>query len=258
MLVNRACSKGVNDTTPAPDINVVVHFDTAAFRSDYLFVIDIADTAYYDTSSSSWVAIPETTYTATMPDGAIPFTTVLGPGEGRLFKIVGTSVIKLRGSVNTNYTYQGKVAVDSSITIASGETFNTLGPARFEIAQDTTLTITVYGKIKAIGSSADSIWFLPYDDTPSSGDWGHETIDYHEEAVDLADSLMTGLYTIRLTGQNEFHIDITDFVFEVVEEQRTNYGLIVFTDLLGDNNLRLPANLGNVIKDSASVRIVYK
>jgi len=88
MLVNRACSKGVSDTTPAPDINVVVRFDTASFSSDYLYVINLAKTAYYDSVTSGWVAIPDTTYTATMPDGAIPFTTVLGPGEGRLFKIV--------------------------------------------------------------------------------------------------------------------------------------------------------------------------
>jgi len=92
---------------------------------------------------------------------------------------------------------------------------------------------------------------------PATAEWSAQTIDY-EEAVDLADSLMTGAYTIRLTGQSEFHIDITNLVSEVVEEERANYGLIVFSDLLGDNNLRLPLNVGSAIKNSATVRIVYK
>ncbi len=92
---------------------------------------------------------------------------------------------------------------------------------------------------------------------PAIDEWSEQTIDF-EEAEELADSLMTGCYTIRLTGQNEFHIDITNFVFEVVEEERTNYGLIVFTDLLGDDSLQLSTNLGNTIKNNASVRIVYK
>jgi hypothetical protein len=89
MLINRACN--VDSSTLAPDVNVVVRFDTAAFDSDYLYVINLADTAYYDpVSPGGWQAIPDTTYTAAF-NGTIPFTTVLGPGEGRLFKIVGTS-----------------------------------------------------------------------------------------------------------------------------------------------------------------------
>ena len=92
---------------------------------------------------------------------------------------------------------------------------------------------------------------------PALEEWSEETIDY-EEAEDIADSLMTGAYTIRLANQNEFHIDITNFVFDIVEGERTNYGLIVLADLLGDNNLRLPGNLGGIIRNVASVRIVYK
>jgi len=92
---------------------------------------------------------------------------------------------------------------------------------------------------------------------PATDEWSEQTLDY-EEALDLADSLITGSYTVRLTNQNEFHTDITNFVFEVVEEKRTNYGLTAITDLLGDDNLQLPENLGNAIKNSASVRIIYK
>ena len=92
---------------------------------------------------------------------------------------------------------------------------------------------------------------------PATDEWSEETIDY-EEAVDLADSMMTGAYTIKLTNQNEFHIDITNFVFEVVEGERTNYGLIAITDLLGDENFLLPTNVGNSIKNSATIRLIYK
>jgi hypothetical protein len=53
-------------------------------------------------------------------------------------------------------------------------------------------------------------------------------------------------------------VDITNFVFEVMYEESTNYGLIVFADLLGDDNLQLSENLGYVIKNNASVRLVYK
>jgi len=92
---------------------------------------------------------------------------------------------------------------------------------------------------------------------PAIDEWSEQTIDF-EEAEGLADSLMSGSYTIKLANQNEFHIDITNFVFEVVEGQRTNYGLIAITDLLGDEYFRLPTNVGDLIKNSASVRIIYK
>jgi hypothetical protein len=92
---------------------------------------------------------------------------------------------------------------------------------------------------------------------PASDEWTEANIDY-EEAIDLADSLMSGSYTVRLASQNEFHVDITNYVFEVVEQERTNYGLIAITDLLGDDNLQLPTNIGSTIKNNATVRIVYK
>jgi|GEM_PF-4486055 len=92
---------------------------------------------------------------------------------------------------------------------------------------------------------------------PAIDEWSGETIDF-EEAEELLDSLMAGSYAIRLTNQSEFHIDITNFVSEIAGELRSNYGLIAVTDLLGDNNIRLPSNTGNAIKNNASVRIVYK
>ena len=69
---------------------------------------------------------------------------------------------------------------------------------------------------------------------------------------------MTGSYTVRMTDQSEFHIDITSFVSEAANGNRANYGLIVFADLLGDGNLQLPDKMGNTIRNSAIVGIDCK
>jgi hypothetical protein len=85
MLVNRACSQGEYDSAEAPPITATVRFNPSNLGlGDYVYVIDITT----GTDSADWVGVPETTYTAKMPDGTIPFTTVFRAGEGRLFKIV--------------------------------------------------------------------------------------------------------------------------------------------------------------------------
>ena len=86
MVVNRACN--VDSVTLAPAVNCVVRLNPSAVDSDYVYIIDLADSLRLAGADTGWVGIPDTTYTAKMPDGTIPFTTVLGPGEGRLFKIV--------------------------------------------------------------------------------------------------------------------------------------------------------------------------
>lgn len=88
LVVNRACN--VDSVTLAPDVQCVVRLNPSEIGSDYVYIIDIADSLRLAGADTGWVGIPDTTYSAKMPDGTIPFTTVLGPGEGRLFKIVGT------------------------------------------------------------------------------------------------------------------------------------------------------------------------
>jgi hypothetical protein len=86
MLVNRACSQGPDDPTAAPSVTATVKFDPNTLGlGPYVYIIDIAT----GTDSADWVGTPDTTYSAKL-NGTIPFTTVLGPGEGRLFKIVET------------------------------------------------------------------------------------------------------------------------------------------------------------------------
>jgi len=117
------------------------------------------------------------------------------------------------------------------------------------------LYVELYFSFSLQGQNDSSLYeFMMF---PATDEWSEETIDY-EEAVDSADSLMAGSYTVRLTDQNEFHIDITNFVFEVVEEERTNYGLIAFTDLLGDDNLQLSGSIGSTIENNATIKIIYK
>lgn len=92
---------------------------------------------------------------------------------------------------------------------------------------------------------------------PAISEWTEQTIDY-EGAVELADSLIAGAYTIKLTDMSQFHIAITSFVSEVANSERDNFGLIVLADLLGNNYLRLPSNMGTAIRNAATVRIVFK
>jgi hypothetical protein len=89
MLVNRACN--MDSVTLAPPVTATVKFDPSSLGlGNYVYIIDIADSVEY-VNYDSVLFWSDTTYSAEMSDGTIPFTTVLGPGEGRLFKIVGTT-----------------------------------------------------------------------------------------------------------------------------------------------------------------------
>jgi len=75
-------------SNPVPLIPATVKFDpTNLGLGDYVYIIDIADSVEY-VSYDSVLFWQETTHTAKMPDGAIPFTTAFGPGKGRLFRII--------------------------------------------------------------------------------------------------------------------------------------------------------------------------
>jgi len=72
MLVNRACSQGPDDPTHAPSVTATVRFDPGNLGlGDYVYIIDIADSLRLAGADTGWVGIPDTTYTAKMPDGGI-------------------------------------------------------------------------------------------------------------------------------------------------------------------------------------------
>jgi hypothetical protein len=91
MLLNRACSRGMWDSTEAPSITATVRFNPSTIGSNYVLITDLADSLRHAGGDTGWVGIPKTTYSAKMPDGTIPYTIALRAGEGRLLKIAATS-----------------------------------------------------------------------------------------------------------------------------------------------------------------------
>jgi len=92
---------------------------------------------------------------------------------------------------------------------------------------------------------------------PLTSPWSENEISYDNSEA-ITDSLSVGAYTVTLESTNNFHIDITSFVLELSAGTRTNHGLIGYADLLGDDNIRLPENLGQAIINNAAVRIIYR
>jgi hypothetical protein len=104
-------------------------------------------------------------------------------------------------------------------------------------------------------NGSDSLFELRF--YPILGDWSEGQYDYQNiEAI--TDSLSVGLYTIRQGDSSAFHVDLTGFVMQLAQSERTNYGLIGTADLIGDANLRLPERLGARLRDLLRIRIIYK
>ncbi len=86
MIVNRACSSN-DDGDPAPSITATIKFDTQDLDlGNYVEIIDIADSVDY-ISYDSVLVFADTTLASSL-GGLITHSTILGPGEGRLFKLV--------------------------------------------------------------------------------------------------------------------------------------------------------------------------
>jgi len=81
------------------------------------------------------------------------------------------------------------------------------------------------------------------------------------EIIDISfetDSLSIGAYTVNLNEQQDYHIEITEYVKDVVDGERANYGFIAHAEILGNDIIRLASNVGTEIKNAASIRIIYK
>ncbi|MCP4580989.1 MAG: hypothetical protein GY839_05185 [candidate division Zixibacteria bacterium] len=83
MIVNRACSRDELGAE-APTITARVRFNRDDIGSNSAFIIDLAK----GTNADDWVGYPDTTFTAVVADGTIPYSATLKAGEGRLYKIV--------------------------------------------------------------------------------------------------------------------------------------------------------------------------
>ncbi len=124
-----------------------------------------------------------------------------------------------------------------------------------EVVGSEIIYVELYSQATINASGSDSLFEFRVH--PLIGTWSENDIDF-ESSVGITDSMSVGAYTVKLNGENEFHVDITSFVMETSAGERTNYGLIALGDLLGDGNIRLPNNLGNIIRRSAQVKILYK
>jgi hypothetical protein len=99
MLVNRQCLEN-------EDQNVTVYIDSASIGNKKMwYVID-----QYS---------QDTTFTGAI-NGAIPFTTHLAPGEGKLFKLISFADSAFHGTAHP-LTWQGGILVNGDVTVDSVE-----------------------------------------------------------------------------------------------------------------------------------------
>jgi len=89
---------------------------------------------------------------------------------------------------------------------------------------------------------------------PILEDWSESDIKYDE----ITDNLSIGSFTIKLGATNQFNIDIAPYVRQIIEDGRSNFGLIGVVEVLDDSNIQLPDNSDAQIMNSAEVKIVYK
>jgi hypothetical protein len=124
ILLNRACSQGIFNAAEAPPVTATVKFNRDNLGlGAYLLITDLADTVV--DSSGQWVGDPRTTYSATMPDGTIPYTVTLRAGEGKLIKIAqAPKALNFVGDLfadtvfKDSYIYQGGIKLLGDLTIA--------------------------------------------------------------------------------------------------------------------------------------------
>lgn len=92
---------------------------------------------------------------------------------------------------------------------------------------------------------------------PLLAEWQEDNIDY-DNSETITDSLSAGCYTLKLGTENIYRIDFTSFVREAVWGQRSNNGLMVTAELLGDEVVWLPEDMNERIRASANIKVVYK
>ena len=129
----------------------------------------------------------------------------------------------------------------------------------FALPQDVVQKEIVYAEmiisVPVAPVESDSLYELLF--FPLLSDWREDNIDY-DGCEGMTDSILVGSFMVKLGESDEFRIDVTPFVKEVVVGERTNHGLIAMADLLGDRNLKIPDNLYGPMRSAARVKIVYK
>jgi hypothetical protein len=124
-----------------------------------------------------------------------------------------------------------------------------------ELAGKEIIYAELRGRLSIHRPGTDSLFELRF--SPLLADWLEGQYNYNGiEAI--TDSLAAGAYTIRLGDSSAFFVDITGFIRALSLRERSNFGLIGIADLLGDYNIKLPESVGEVLRRTVRVRVVYK
>ena len=114
----------------------------------------------------------DTILTGSLLNGAIPFTTILPPGEGKLFKVIPAPAYVSGSSLPA--TWQGGIRVGGNVTVTAGRTWTILPPARVCVVADSGYFIDVRGNLVAQGTATDAIQFVASVD--SANKWNGITV----------------------------------------------------------------------------------
>jgi hypothetical protein len=156
MLVNRRCLS-------TEEQNVTVYIDSAEIGNKKMWYV--IDQYSHDT-----------TFTGAI-NGAIPFTTHLEPGEGKLFRLVPFPESTFHGTAHP-LTWQGEIMIDGDVTVDSIKTLVIRPPAKITFYANTDVMHTwdttdcdfiVNGGLRAVGTETDSIIFTSTENNPD--DW---------------------------------------------------------------------------------------
>ncbi len=175
MLVNRACSQGVDDPTEAPPVTAVIKLNPSVVDRNYAYIIDVAKSInkYSVGGLMHWDPIPETTYSALMGQ-TIPFTVTLKAGEGRLFKVIpAPNLTDLSDGIDSALVYEGKLGITKNTTVQNNQKLRLRGPSIIYIEPNKKITLNKYSKLQAEGHAGNEIVFSP----PQNSSWLGITMD---------------------------------------------------------------------------------
>lgn len=102
---------------------------------------------------------------------------------------------------------------------------------------------------------ADSLLLIRF--YPLLTEWSESDINYDGSEA-FTDSMTAAVNTVQLADSSSLNFDLTFYIKDIVDGQRSNLGLIAKANLLGSENIRLPDGLNNRIRNQARLKIVYR
>lgn len=221
MLVNRRTSSCSNYGCPADSQIITIKFRMP--ESDAYILTSMFDEKYEIFTSVDSTVSSYNYY---------HFVDTIGPGDGKLYRIHPDR----HGSLTENTTFYEREIISDDLSIANGKTLTVNSGSKVYILPDESITFTIYGFLSASGTSSDSIWFLPYDATPSQGDWDGF---YVEEDVDIElkyCSIQFGDIGIKMETNSQVALDHCNIV------NNSTSGIYNYRGFLFLNNCEISGN----------------